>query len=460
MFGKNDDEPTFEEFIKGRDKHLDKIIEQNNQDITELVGKGDAGINSMIEDVYKDFFGADFVSKYNHDENASSADALKNAINNVLHDGGLDEHAASAAGVLDAINGAAAGTSGAVASGLGISGTASGAPAGEAKTADGSATATEAEAAKAEELPEKSGMEELQELIGLKSIKHDVAELINLAKVQKMREDMGLKFVPTSLHLVFSGNPGTGKTTVARILARLYKEIGILTKGQLVEVDRSGLVAGYVGQTALKTQEKIQEAMGGVLFIDEAYALAKEGNDYGQEAIDTILKAMEDHRRDFVVIVAGYTKPMEEFINSNPGLRSRFNKYLYFEDYTADELMGIFDLQCKKYSYKLSDEARKEIEALIREREANKDETFANAREIRNLFEDIITNQATRIAGMEAPTEDDILTILPEDLRDSDGTLEVMGEKEEEAEGKSDAPAPDPVPESTPDEEPAGDTQE
>jgi len=441
MFGKNDDEPTFEEFIKGRDKHLDKIIEQNNQDITELVSKGDAGINSMIEDVYKDFFGADFVSKYNHDENASSADALKNAINNVLHDGGLDEHAASAAGVLDAINGAAARTSGAVAAGLGTTGShASGAPADESKTADGSAKATEAEAAKEEALPEKSGMEELQELIGLKSIKHDVAELINLAKVQKMREDMGLKFVPTSLHLVFSGNPGTGKTTVARILARLYKEIGILTKGQLVEVDRSGLVAGYVGQTALKTQEKIQEAMGGVLFIDEAYALAKEGNDYGQEAIDTILKAMEDHRRDFVVIVAGYTKPMEEFINSNPGLRSRFNKYLYFEDYTADELIGIFDLQCKKYSYKLSDEARKEIEALIREREANKDETFANAREIRNLFEDIITNQASRIASIESPTEEVITTILPEDLRDSDGTLEVMGEKEDSEKPGEDEP--------------------
>ena len=418
MFGKNDDEPTFEEFIKGRDKHLDKIIEQNNQDITELVGKGDAGINSMIEDVYKDFFGADFVSKYNHDENASSADALKNAINNVLHDGGLDEHAASAAGVLDAINGVAAGTSGAVASGLGISGTASGAPAGEAKTADGSATATEAEAAKAEELPEKSGMEELQELIGLKSIKHDVAELINLAKVQKMREDMGLKFVPTSLHLVFSGNPGTGKTTVARILARLYKEIGILTKGQLVEVDRSGLVAGYVGQTAVKTQAKIQEALGGILFIDEAYALAKEGNDYGQEAIDTILKAMEDHRDDFVVIVAGYTDLMETFINSNPGLKSRFNKYIEFKDYTQEELYQIFMLSCKKYGYTLTEEADKALRAIILHKVLYKDENFANAREMRNLFEAVVTNQATRISEQEDVSDELLNTLEKADFED------------------------------------------
>ena len=161
-------------------------------------------------------------------------------------------------------------------------------------------------------------MEELDGLVGLTTIKHDVKELMAFVKIQKMREEAGLKAVPVSLHLVFTGNPGTGKTTVARIIARLYKQIGVLQKGQLIEVDRSGLVAGYVGQTALKTQEQIQKALGGVLFIDEAYALAQKDDAFGQEAINTLLKAMEDHRKDLVVIVAGYTKPMEKFIDSNP----------------------------------------------------------------------------------------------------------------------------------------------
>ena len=171
--------------------------------------------------------------------------------------------------------------------------------------------------------PEEDPMEQLEKLIGLASIKHDVKELTDFVKIQKLRKDQGLKSVPVSLHLVFTGNPGTGKTTVARILAKLYKQIGVLSKGQLVEVDRSGLVAGYVGQTALKTQEQINKALGGVLFIDEAYALSQKDDAFGQEAIDTILKAMEDHRDDLVVIVAGYTGPMEDFINSNPGLKSR-----------------------------------------------------------------------------------------------------------------------------------------
>ena len=163
--------------------------------------------------------------------------------------------------------------------------------------------------------PEKDPMEELEALVGLTTIKADVKELMAFVKIQKMRQDAGLKSVPVSLHLVFTGNPGTGKTTVARIIGRLYKQIGVLSKGQLVEVDRSGLVAGYVGQTALKTQEQIKKAMGGVLFIDEAYALAQKDDAFGQEAIDTVLKAMEDHRDDLVVIVARYTKPMEKFIN-------------------------------------------------------------------------------------------------------------------------------------------------
>ena len=266
--------------------------------------------------------------------------------------------------------------------------------------------------------PEIDPMDELEELTGLESIKHDVKELIAYVKVQKMRSEKGLKSVPVSLHLVFTGNPGTGKTTVARIIAKLYKKIGVLSKGQLVEVDRSGLVAGYVGQTAIKTGEKIKEAKGGVLFVDEAYALAKDGDDYGQESIDTILKAMEDNRDDFVVIVAGYTEPMKKFIDSNPGLRSRFNKYINFEDYSIDELIAIFNSYCRKYEYSVGEEDLERIGNLIKLRKAKSDGNFANAREVRNMFEEIITNQARRISLMEDPTEEDMKQILFADIED------------------------------------------
>ena len=266
--------------------------------------------------------------------------------------------------------------------------------------------------------PEKSGMEELNELIGLQTVKHDVEELVGLAKVRKMREEKGMKSVPVSLHLVFSGNPGTGKTTVARILGKLYKEIGILSTGQMIETDRSGLVAGYVGQTAIKTQKKIQEAMGGILFIDEAYTLNQKDESFGQEAIDTILKAMEDHRDEFVVIVAGYTQLMKDFIESNPGLKSRFNKFFEFPDYTSDELQQIFELQCNKYQYKLTEEADAAIRKEIIRLEEEKGENFANAREVRNLFEKIITNQAARVSGLEEVDEDMLSTITIDDLTD------------------------------------------
>lgn len=266
--------------------------------------------------------------------------------------------------------------------------------------------------------PEIDPMDELEELTGLESIKHDVKELIAYVKVQKMRSEKGLKSVPVSLHLVFTGNPGTGKTTVARIIAKLYKKIGVLSKGQLVEVDRSGLVAGYVGQTAIKTGEKIKKAKGGVLFVDEAYALAKDGDDYGQESIDTILKAMEDNRDDFVVIVAGYTEPMKKFIDSNPGLRSRFNKYINFEDYSIDELIAIFNSYCRKYEYSVGEEDLERIGNLIKLRKAKSDGNFANAREVRNMFEEIITNQARRISLMEDPTEEDMKQILFADIED------------------------------------------
>lgn len=294
--------------------------------------------------------------------------------------------------------------------------------------------------------PETDPMDDLNELIGLTSIKHDVKELYDFTKIQKMREDAGMKVVPVSKHLVFTGNPGTGKTTVARILARLYKKIGVLSKGQLVECDRSGLVAGYVGQTAVKTQKKIQEAMGGVLFIDEAYSLAKgdQTNDFGQEAIDTILKAMEDHRDDFIVIVAGYTRPMEAFINSNPGLRSRFNKYIEFPDYTDDELMQIFDLDCRKYQYTLGEGVRDGVKKELQRRRASAGENFANAREVRNLFEEIVTNQATRIAKISSPDLPTMNTILVCDLTDhpEDVLPEDSGKTSKEKAGAQDPKAP------------------
>ncbi len=262
-------------------------------------------------------------------------------------------------------------------------------------------------------------MQQLEDLVGLEEVKRDIKNLINLMKVRKLREQNDLPVPPMSLHMVFLGNPGTGKTTVARIMSGLYAAIGVLEKGQLVEVDRSGLVAGYVGQTALKTQEVIKKALGGVLFIDEAYSLSSGGeNDFGREAIETILKAMEDHRKELVVIVAGYTGPMEKFLSSNPGLESRFNKYFFFPDYNGEQLMAIFRKQCEKNSYVLTEEAETAAVKLFTELYEERGDNFGNGRDVRNCFEDMVVRQSNRVAALEAPGKEDLMTVLPEDLED------------------------------------------
>lgn len=261
-------------------------------------------------------------------------------------------------------------------------------------------------------------LEGLNALTGLDEVKKDVNELVNLMQVLKIRQERGMKTPSISKHLVFSGNPGTGKTTVARLLADIYFALGMLTKGHLVEVDRGGLVCGYIGQTATRTMEVVESALGGILFIDEAYTLTsnKGEGDFGQEAVDTLLKAMEDNRDNLVVIVAGYTDLMEEFLDSNPGLRSRFNKFIKFKDYNASELIEILRNNATKQDYVLSDAAKDKALAYFEERCNNKPDNFANARDARNYLERAITRQASRIVGIKDIDKDTLMTIEAEDL--------------------------------------------
>lgn len=266
------------------------------------------------------------------------------------------------------------------------------------------------------EEPLETLLEQLNSLIGLDGVKQEVTTLINIIKINKLRDARGLKTAGTSKHLVFLGNPGTGKTTVARLISRIYKQLGVLEKGQLVEVDRAGLVAGYVGQTALKTKEKIDDAMGGILFIDEAYTLAKGGKDFGQEAIDTILKAMEDNRDSFVVIVAGYPDLMKQFLSSNPGLRSRFNKSILFDDYTEEELFRILESFCNPVCMTLSNEAEYTVKEYLHWLVQNKPENFANGRVMRNLFELLLSNQANRLSEKTDISDEELNEFIKDDL--------------------------------------------
>ena len=263
--------------------------------------------------------------------------------------------------------------------------------------------------------------EELNDLIGLDEVKAEVRSLANFVKVQKQREEKGLKTPNLSYHLVFTGSPGTGKTTVARIVARIYKDLGILKKGHLVETDRSGLIGQYVGQTAPRVNAMCDSALNGVLFIDEAYAItqSESGNDYGAEAVATLLKRMEDDRDRLVVIVAGYTNEMKKFIDTNPGLQSRFNRYIHFPDYSSDDLYKIFRKYLKKNEYTITKEAAAYLKERLDYAVEHKDRNFGNARFVRNVFEKTIQAQANRIAKAGKVPDNELVEITLADVKNA-----------------------------------------
>ncbi len=257
---------------------------------------------------------------------------------------------------------------------------------------------------------------ELNGLIGLAEVKTRINEWVDQIRLFKVREQRGLPVPPITYHMVFTGNPGTGKTTVARLIAKIYHALGIIRENKCKEVGREDLVAQYVGQTAIKTKEVLDEALGGILFIDEAYTLKKEGNDFGQEAIDTLLKVMEDQRDEISVIAAGYEEDMQKFIKSNAGLSSRFKNFINFADYDGADLLKIFEMNCKKRKYVLTPESKQICKKYFNDLYANRDETFGNARDVRNFFEDVVTKQAVRLSHGGNPTDEELCTLLPEDV--------------------------------------------
>ncbi len=261
-------------------------------------------------------------------------------------------------------------------------------------------------------------LEELNALVGLEKVKTEVNDLIAYQAVQKMRKQQGLFVGKNTLHMAFTGNPGTGKTTVARIVGRIYKQLGLLSKGHFLEVSRTDLIAGYQGQTALKVKEVIESIKGGVLFIDEAYSITENdhSDSYGRECLTELTKALEDYRDDLVVIVAGYTEPMNKFFESNPGLKSRFNKFIDFSDYDEDELFDIFHKMCIENDYKLSENAARKLKVIMKNTIEQKGEQFANGRFVRNLYEDITMRQARRIFKMEKPTKEALVEIIEDDV--------------------------------------------
>lgn len=260
---------------------------------------------------------------------------------------------------------------------------------------------------------------DLNKLIGLESVKEKVQDLMAYQKVQKMRMNNNLHSQKNTLHLAFTGNPGTGKTTVARIVGRIYKKLGLLSQGHFIEVSRTDLIAGYQGQTALKVKSVIERAKGGVLFIDEAYSITEneQSDSYGKECLTELTKALEDYREDLVVIVAGYTKPMYQFFESNPGLKSRFNTFIEFDDYDADELLEILLSICLSNDYILTEDLKKKVYFYFVEQLNKKADDFANGRFVRNIYDDLVMNHARRTAKLNKPTKEDLSIIILEDFK-------------------------------------------
>ena len=271
---------------------------------------------------------------------------------------------------------------------------------------------------KAKECTLEELMTELNALIGLQKVKQKVTDLIAYKKVQSLRKQYNLKTASSTLHLAFIGNPGTGKTTVARIVGLIYKQLGILSKGHFIEVSRTDLIAGYQGQTALKVKKVVEQAKGGVLFIDEAYSITENdhSDSYGRECLTELTKALEDYRDDLVVIVAGYTEPMHKFFNSNLGLKSRFNTFIEFDDYNVEELWQIFFQMCKNNDYTISSEAKEQIKQQLEEKTTHKEGDFSNGRLVRNMYEDFILNQARRVSKITSPTKQELQEITIEDV--------------------------------------------